>query len=81
MLTLWHGGPTGRLLCYDPSTDATTVLADGLWYANGVALAADESFVAVVETCSMRVRRHWLEGPKVRCRPAGVDFQYRILSA
>ncbi|KAL4859800.1 Adipocyte plasma membrane-associated protein [Chlorella vulgaris] len=73
MLTLWHGGPTGRLLCYDPSTDATTVLADGLWYANGVALAADESFVAVVETCSMRVRRHWLKGPKAGSMDTLID--------
>lgn len=34
-------------------------------YANGVALAKDESFVAVVETNRFRVLRYWLKGPRV----------------
>lgn len=34
-------------------------------YANGVALSADESFVAVAETSRFRVLKHWLKGPKV----------------
>lgn len=59
-----QGGATGRLLVYAPATGEATVLAGGLWYANGVAVAPDESFVAVVETCSMRVRRYWLKGEK-----------------
>jgi len=57
-------GPTGRLLTYDPATGATHVLATGLWFANGVALAADESFVVVGSTFSARLYRHWLQGPK-----------------
>ena len=65
MLTVYSGAATGRLLVHDPATGATEVLQEGLWFANGVALVADESFVAVVETPSMRVRRHWLKGPKV----------------
>lgn len=64
MLTMLHGAPTGRLLAHNPADGSTRQLADGLWFANGCALAPDESFVAVVETCSMRVRRHWLTGPK-----------------
>lgn len=63
-LTLLHGKPTGRLLVHNPADGSTQQLADGLWFANGVALAEDESFVAVVETCSMRVHRYWLAGPK-----------------
>lgn len=66
LLTSFHGEATGRLLRHDRDTGGTEVLADGLFYANGVALAQDESFVAVVETCSMRVRRYWLTGPQVR---------------
>jgi hypothetical protein len=65
MLTLWHGTPTGRLLVHDPADGSTSQLADGLWYANGCALAPDASYVAVCETCSMRVRRYWLTGPQV----------------
>ena len=41
------------------------MLADGLWYANGVELAKDESFVAVVETMSAAVHKYHLKGPKV----------------
>ncbi|EFN57394.1 hypothetical protein CHLNCDRAFT_20987 [Chlorella variabilis] len=73
MLTMWHGAPMGRLLCYDPATASTSVLAHGLWYANGVALSPDESFVAVVETCSMRARRYWLKGPKAGTMDTLID--------
>jgi len=56
-----HSG-TGRLLRRDPS-GAVTVIMDGLEFANGVALAADESFVAVAESGAYQVRRLWLSGP------------------
>lgn len=57
-------GPTGRLLSYNPDSGATHVVATGLWFANGVALSSDESFVAVAATFSARLYRHWLQGPK-----------------
>ena len=40
------------------------VLHDGLRFANGVALAADESFVVVAETGGRRIVRRWLTGPR-----------------
>lgn len=53
---------TGRLL--RRSTDgAVEVVLDGLAFANGVALAADESYVAVAETAARTVVRHWVTGP------------------
>ncbi len=55
---------TGRLLTYDPSTAVTKVELGDLGFANGVALAADESFVLVNETFRYRVTRLWLAGPK-----------------
>jgi hypothetical protein len=58
-------GPSGRLLRYSPATGETTVLMKALWFANGVALSADESFVLVAATLSNRVHRFWLLGPKV----------------
>jgi hypothetical protein len=64
-LVLPQGSYSGRLLKYQPSTGRTVVLAEGIWYANGVALSHDESFVAVVETNQLRVLRYWLKGPKV----------------
>ena len=39
-------------------------MLDGLAFANGVALAADESYVAVAETGARTVVRHWLTGPR-----------------
>ncbi len=58
---------TGRLLRLDP--DGTiTVLLDGLAFANGVALAADESYVAVAESASRAVSRHWLTGDRAGMR-------------
>jgi sugar lactone lactonase YvrE len=56
---LEHGG-TGRLLRRDVSGEVTELL-DGLQFANGVALAADESYVAVAETGSYQIRRVWLD--------------------
>ena len=77
MLTMFHGAATGRLLVHDPAAGTTEVLAEGLWFANGVALAPDESYVAVVETPAMRVLRRWLTGPKV-WRAGGQGRPHRL---
>jgi sugar lactone lactonase YvrE len=66
-----HSG-TGRLLRRDPG-GRVEVLLDGLQFANGVALAADESFVAVAETGAYRISRLWLTGPKAGQRDVLVD--------
>lgn len=54
---------TGRLVRRDPDGTVTVVLV-GLAFANGVALAADESYVCVAETRARTVVRHWLTGPR-----------------
>lgn len=61
---LLEARPHGRLLRYDPDSGETTVLLDDLYFANGVALSADERFVLVNETYRYRIRRYWLSGPK-----------------
>lgn len=54
---------TGRLL--RRNTDGTIdVLLGGLDFANGVALAQDESFVTVAESGACRLRRVWLGGTR-----------------
>jgi sugar lactone lactonase YvrE len=58
---------TGRLLRLDIDGTISTVL-DGLAFANGVALAQDESYVAVAETGARTVVRHWITGPKAGTR-------------
>ncbi|GAB3039360.1 strictosidine synthase [Nocardioides flavus (ex Wang et al. 2016)] len=54
---------TGRLLRRDPDGTVSVVL-DGLRFANGVALAGDESFVCVAECRGRTVVRLWLTGPR-----------------
>ena len=54
---------TGRLLRRDPDGSVEVVL-EGLAFANGVALAADESYVAVAECRGRTVVRLWLSGPR-----------------
>ena len=57
------GQPNGRLLSYNFITGVTSLLLDNLYFANGVALSNDESFLLVNETAASRVRRYWLTGP------------------
>lgn len=54
---------TGRLLRWSPGGDVE-VLLTGLDFANGVALAADESYLLVAETGGYRVRRVELTGER-----------------
>jgi len=61
---LMEARPHGRLLRYDPTTKKTETLARDLHFANGVVVAADDSYVLVNETGRFRIRRHWLSGPK-----------------
>ncbi len=62
LLDLMEHGPNGRLLKYDPHKDLTEVIYSGLSYANGVALADDESYLLIVETGTYSVLRLWLKG-------------------
>ncbi|MGB7925927.1 MAG: SMP-30/gluconolactonase/LRE family protein [Pyrinomonadaceae bacterium] len=61
---LFEHRPNGRLLAYDPRTKQTRVVLDGLHFANGVAVSADQSFVLVSETGKYRVMRVWLTGAR-----------------
>lgn len=54
---------SGRLLRRDLDGTVTVVL-EGLRFANGVALAADESYVAVAECRGRTVVRLWLSGER-----------------
>ena len=63
-LELFEHTPNGRLLVYDPATKETTTLLNDLYFANGVALSTDESFVLVNETLMYRIQKYWLKGEK-----------------
>ena len=68
---LEHSG-TGRLLRVEPGGQPELVL-DGLHFANGVALAADESYVAVAETASYCVKRVHLQGSRAGTSDTLID--------
>lgn len=65
--------PTGRLIRYDLATRASTVLVHGLAFANGIALAPDESFLLVSETARHRITRVWLTGERRNLTETFVD--------
>ncbi len=54
---------TGRLLRRGPGGEVE-VLLEGLAFANGVALASDETYVVVAETGAYAVQRLWLSGAR-----------------
>ena len=63
---------TGRLLCRRAAGEVEVHLT-GLAFANGVALAADESFVCVAESGNRSVVRLWLTGERAGTRDYLVD--------
>ena len=72
-LDFFEGSRTGRLLRYDPATDSTQVMMEGLFFANGVTLGPNEDYVLVNETGMGRVHRLWISGDKAGQRDIFVD--------
>jgi sugar lactone lactonase YvrE len=64
--------PSGRLLVYRADRGVELLLG-GLYFANGVALSPDESYVLVAETMSYRIRRIYLRGPRAGQNDIFVD--------
>ncbi|XP_071697251.1 protein STRICTOSIDINE SYNTHASE-LIKE 5-like [Rutidosis leptorrhynchoides] len=66
----WHldileAKPHGQLLKYDPTTKETSLVLDGLGFANGVDISVDQEFLVVCETWKFRCLKYWLkEGKK-----------------
>jgi sugar lactone lactonase YvrE len=65
--------PNGRFLAYDPNTQKSRTIVDGIYFANGVAVSPDQSFVLVNETGLYRVLKVWLTGPKQGQRDVFID--------
>ncbi|XP_006649792.1 protein STRICTOSIDINE SYNTHASE-LIKE 13 [Oryza brachyantha] len=61
---LLEGEGTGRLLRYDPETNAVHVVLSGLVFPNGVQISDDQRFLLFSETTNCRIMRYWLEGPR-----------------
>lgn len=59
---------TGRVLHHDPAAGTTAVKFDGLRFANGIVLAADQQSLLVSETFAYRITRLWIAGPQAGTR-------------
>jgi len=55
--------PNGRVFRYRPPAAGLDLVADGLYFPNGVALAPDESFLLVAQTGNYDILRIPLTGP------------------
>jgi hypothetical protein len=56
-----EGRPSGSLFRLDPD-GTVSELADGLYFANGVTLTADESALVFAESAGCRLSKYWLTG-------------------
>ena len=64
MLDLLEASRTGRLMSYNLATGEIKSHLGGLFFANGVALGPNETYVLVNETVTGRVHRLWLKGER-----------------
>ena len=64
IIDIMEGRATGRVLVFDPKTWETSIVMDGLAFANGVALDDREEGLFIVESGRYRVLRHCLAGPR-----------------
>jgi sugar lactone lactonase YvrE len=62
MLDLLENQPNGRLYAYDPGSSETRLIHRHLYFANGVSISPDQSFLLVAESNHYRILRIWLEG-------------------
>lgn len=52
-----QGELQGRVLEWDPATCRTQILAQNLWFPNGVALSAKEDFLVIAETFGISLQK------------------------
>lgn len=64
MRDVYDHAANGRLIRYELATGKAHTVLDSLYFANGVALSADEQFVLINETTRYRVRQLWIAGPR-----------------
>ena len=64
MSEVLESAPNGRLVKYDLNTGECAVVLDELFFANGVAVSPDETYVLVNETMRYRVKRVYVRGPR-----------------
>lgn len=64
VLDIFEHGSQGRLLVYNPQDRQVTTILNKLNFANGLALAPDQTYLLITETSQYRILRYWLAGEK-----------------
>jgi sugar lactone lactonase YvrE len=64
---------TGGVFAYHPESDSVTAVVTGLFFANGVALSAQEDFLLINETGKSRILKFWLSGDKTGSQSIFID--------
>ena len=59
-----ESAPNGRLVKYDLNTGECSVVLDGLFFANGIAVSPDETYVLVNDMTRYRIKRVYVRGPR-----------------
>lgn len=62
LLDLMEHRPNGRVLRYDPANGETTIVLDGLSFANGIAITKSGKHFLVVETGTYSIKKIALDG-------------------
>ena len=65
--------PNGRLLALEPQSRRPRTLLRNVYFANGVAVSPDQTFVLVAETGMYRIRRVWVREPKMGQNDVFID--------
>jgi len=79
ILDILEQSATGRILEFDPANGQTRVMAQGLSFANGVALSQDEKSLFVIETGKYRVWKLALDANKLQLGDGPVPAGAQIL--
>lgn len=56
--------PNGRVIEYNPVTKMASTLKDNMYFANGVAVSPDQSYILVNETGAYKITKIWISGEK-----------------
>ncbi|MCK3778123.1 SMP-30/gluconolactonase/LRE family protein [Ensifer sesbaniae] len=70
---LLEGRPFGRVIRFDTRSGAASVLAEGLYFPNGIAISRDGQSIIVAETNRYRLSRIWLDAPRAGERETLID--------
>lgn len=57
-----ENAPNGRVLHYSVKTNTTKLIVDGVAFANGMQLSADENYLLISESNRKRILKHHLRG-------------------